>query len=145
MFKLLAMAKTRKISSRKVATRALRLVGDQQLVIEDRERSNLIVLRGPDQRVSLTIEVTEKGPMLRFDGPALEIQTTGPLSLNAETLSLHGRQGLSLSSGGDAEIRATGDLTVSARIQNIRAELGNVNVTANDHVCLVGERVLLHC
>jgi hypothetical protein len=120
-------------------------VGDQQLVIEDRERSNLLVLRGPDQQIRLTIEVTEKGPVLRFDGPALEIQTTGPLSINAEMLSLHGRQGLSLSSGGNGEIRVAGDLNASARIQNIRAELGNVNVTANDHVRLVGERVLLNC
>jgi len=140
MFKLLSMAKTRQSGPGRFATKALR-----QLVVEEREHSNLIFPRGRDQRGSLTIEVTEKGPVLRFDGPALEIQTTGPLSVNAETLSLYGCQGLILSSGGSAEIRVTGDLNASARIQNIRAELGNVNVTANDRVRLVGERVLLNC
>ena len=86
------------------------LVGGQELTIARQETRNLLVLRGPNRRVTLTIEVTEQGPILRFDGPGLAIETTGALSLQAETLSLHGRQGLELSSGGDAVIQVEGDL-----------------------------------
>jgi hypothetical protein len=124
---------------------SLQLVGDQQLVIEDHGDRNRIFFRGPDGRVSLSIEVTANGPILRFDGPGLAIETTGPLAINAETLSLHGRQGLTLSSGGDAGIQIAGSLESSARIQTIRAELGDVCLKANDDVRLIGERVLLNC
>jgi len=32
-----------------------------------------------------------------------------------------------------------------ARVQNIKADLGNVNVTANDDVSINGERVRVNC
>ncbi len=124
---------------------SLALVGGQELTIVDRDSGQLLVLRGSDRRINLTIEVTEKGPVVRLEGPALTIETSGPLSIQAQELALHGREGLRLSSGGDASVSVQGDLDTSARVQNIRAELGNVNVSANDNVRLVGERVLLNC
>ena len=127
------------------AVTSLQLVGNQQLTVEKRERYNLIRIHGAQGKVSLTIEVSETGPVLRFDGVALAIETAGALSVDAETISLHGRQGVTVSSGRNAAIQVSGDLETSARIQNIRAELGNVNVTANDDIRLVGERVLLNC
>jgi len=127
------------------AVTSLQLVGNQQLTIEKCDRHNLIRIHGAQGKVSLTIEVTETGPVLRFDGADVAIETTGALSVDAETISLHGRKGVTLSSGGNAAIQVTGDLETSARIQTIRAELGNVNVTANDNIRLVGERVLLNC
>jgi len=126
-------------------TTSLRLIGDQQLSVEDQGTRNLIHLRGPGGRIALTIEVTATGPVLRFDGPGLAIQTSGPLAIESESLSLHGRRGLTLSSGGDATMRIAGDLEISARVQTIRAELGNVELRANDDVRMIGERVLLNC
>jgi len=123
----------------------MRLVGDQELTVEDEGTRNLICLRSASGRVALTIEVTADGPILRFDGPGLAIQTSGPLAIESESIALHGRRGVSLSSGGDAAIRITGDLEISARMQKIRADLGDVEVRANDDVRLVGERVLLNC
>lgn len=123
----------------------MRLVGDQELTVENEGTRNLICLRSAGGSVALTIEVTADGPILRFDGPALAIQTSGPLVIDSESIALHGRRGVSLSSGGDAAIRITGDLEISARMQKIRADLGDVEVRANDDVRLVGERVLLNC
>jgi hypothetical protein len=40
---------------------------------------------------------------------------------------------------------ADGDLKTEARIQEIRARLGNVNVSANDDVRIDGERVMVNC
>jgi hypothetical protein len=135
----------REVETTESAVTSLQLVGNQQLTVEKCEHHNLIRIYGAQGRVSLTIEVTETGPVLRFDGADVAIETTGALSVDAETISLHGRQGVTVSSGGNAAIQVTGDLETSARIQNIRAELGNVNVTANDNIRLVGERVLLNC
>ncbi len=100
---------------------ALALACGHQLILETgRNDRSLVHLRGP-QGIHLTIEVTEAGPVLRFDGPGLSFHTAGALAISAETVSIHGRQGLSLTAGGD------------------------VQVTANDDVKLNGERVLLNC
>jgi hypothetical protein len=127
------------------AVTSVRLVGEQELTVEDHGTRNLIHLRAAGGRVALTIEVTANGPVLRFDGPALTIQTTGPLTIESESIALHGRRGVSVSSGGDAAIRVAGDLDIAARAQTIRAELGDVEVRANDDVRVIGERVLLNC
>jgi hypothetical protein len=127
------------------AITSLQLVGGQELTVENQGARNLIHLRSAGGRVALTIEVTADGPVLRFDGPGLTIQTTGPLAIESESIALHGRRGVSVSSGGDAAICVAGDLEISARAQRIRADLGNVEVHANDDVRVVGERVLLNC
>jgi hypothetical protein len=100
---------------------------------------------GSDGRVQLSITLTADGPVLRLEGTGLKIQTAGTLALDAEQIALHGRRGVAISSGGDASITVAGDLEARARIHNIVAELGNVNVRANDDVKLNGERVMMNC
>jgi hypothetical protein len=90
------------------------------------------------------VAITADGPVLRFEG-GLALQTDGPLAIDAEQVTLHGRQGVAISSGGDAWIQVEGDLHSNARIQNITADLGNVNVKANDDVKINGERVKVNC
>ncbi len=98
-----------------------------------------------DGHMSLSIRVTPQGPVLRFDGPGLKIETAGELSVEAQRLNLHGRSGVSVTSAGDVHIQTPGDLHSHARIQNITADLGNVNIKANDDVKLNGERVRANC
>ena len=43
------------------------------------------------------------------------------------------------------KLAATGDMQLEARVQDITATQGNVNVKANDDVCLHGERVKVNC
>jgi hypothetical protein len=43
------------------------------------------------------------------------------------------------------KLQASGDLHSEARIQNVTATLGDVNVRANDDVKLSGERVRVNC
>lgn len=99
----------------------LALAGDHHLIVETpRADQSLVHLRGP-RGIHLTIEITGAGPVLRFDGPGLFVHAAGALALSAETVSIQGRQGLELCSGGDIQVRA------------------------NDDVKLNGERVLLNC
>jgi hypothetical protein len=123
----------------------IELAGGHNLALERRKGEDELKIFCRDGRVSLSVVLTDQGPLLRFAGSALAIQATGELSLEAEQLTLRGRSGLSLTSGGDIDLQTPGDLHSKARIQNITGTLGNVNIEANDDVRLDGERVLVNC
>jgi hypothetical protein len=126
-------------------TTRMALVGDQQLVLERRRRDNLLQIIGADGHVTLSLQITPAGAVLRFEGASLMIQADGDLAVSAKRIAIHGREEVRITSGGDATIGVAGDLETTARIQNITAELGNVNVKANDDVKLNGERILVNC
>jgi hypothetical protein len=123
----------------------LELRGEQRLRLERGPDGDLIQLCDARGRLTLSIQVTDSGPVLRFEGQGLRIQAAGELTLEAEELRLHGRASLNLTTGGDLALVADGDLASEARIQEIRARLGNVNIAANDDVRIDGERVMVNC
>lgn len=112
-------------------------LGDHFLHIEPSADGHVLRLVGPGGCQRVEIAITPQGPVLRLHG-GLRLEMTGELSVDAKRVALHGREGLSLSSGVDASIVAAGDL-------NVRADLGDVKVTANDDVCIDGERVRMNC
>jgi uncharacterized protein (DUF2345 family) len=119
----------------------LALAHGQRLAVE---AGHTLRLFGADGGATLTVRITPGGPVLQFSG-GLEIQAEGPLALSGQTLALHGREGVAISTGGDLELHAERDLHSVARIQNITADLGNVNLRANDDVRIDGERVMVNC
>lgn len=133
--------------------RAAAVVDEESVELSRRQR--MIVLRRPDAdvvqflsrqgEITLSVILTEAGPVLQFQGASLALQASGSLSIEAEHLHLHGRGGVSLTTNGDLSVQATGDLTSEARAQKITATLGDVNVSANDDVRLLGERVRMNC
>jgi hypothetical protein len=125
-------------------TTTLDLPGRQRLLVEREPDASVLRIFGSDGRVTLSIEVTESGPVLCFEG-GLEVRASGALDFAAQRVAIRGREGVRIESGGDAHIRAEGDLHSEARVQNVRARLGNVNVKANDDVKLRGERIRLNC
>ena len=128
-----------------IETQTVELVADQRLLIEYYHHSNLLNIVGADGQVSLSIHVTEDGPVMRIRGNTLTIQTEGNLSIDAKKVSIHSREGTSLTTGGNFEIQAVGDIHSKARIQTITADLGNVDIKANDDVKMEGERIRLNC
>ena len=128
----------------KSETYSLDLAGEQQLVIQNDVGVSVLRILDPGGRVTLSIEVTERGPVLCFESD-LEVRAAGALDFEAQRVAIRGREGVCIESGADARIVAAGDLHSVARIQNVRARLGNVNLKANDDVKLRGERILLNC
>lgn len=122
----------------------LELVAGQQLVVERAGEADLVTLVAGSGQIVFSVHVTESGPVLRFDR-GLAIEARGTLELAGRRVAIRGEDGVSIESGADAAIEVAGDLTSNARIQNIRARLGNVNLKANDDVKVVGERILLNC
>ncbi len=130
---------------KEAAPRTLALAGQQQLQIVTANGHSHLHLVGSDGKARLHIEVTPDGPVLHLEGAGLKVEVHGDLSLTADRLALVGRRELSLRSGGDLVMHAQQDIHSEARIQNIKADLGNVNVKANDDVRLNGERVMVNC
>ena len=126
-------------------TEALELIGEHRLLVERTPTENTLRLLSRDGQLSLTISITGDGPVLRFEGPCLRLESTGELTVDAQRLALHGREGVAISSGADASICVAGDLKTEARIQNITARRGNVNLKANDDVRMRAERIRLNC
>jgi len=121
------------------------LTGRHRLLVERDPGGDIVRFLNPSGTVTLSVSLTENGAVLRFEGASLVLQAAGNLAIEAEQLRLHGRTGVSLSTGGDLSLQATGDLHSEARIQNVTATLGDVNVRANDDVKLSGERVRVNC
>ncbi|MCK6588391.1 MAG: hypothetical protein HUU21_36070 [Polyangiaceae bacterium] len=123
----------------------LKLIGDHALEVRRGPESSVLRIVAPDGKLGISIAITREGMKLSLEGANVELSTSGSLAIRADELSLHGERGISMTTSGDAAIRAAGDLRSEARIQTIEAKLGNVNVKANDDVCLDGERVRLNC
>lgn len=121
------------------------LPGEQTLLIEESPSEALLQFVGKNGLISLTVVVTEAGPILQFSGGDVCIRTDHNLRLEAEELSLHGRKKLTLSSEGDMAVTIAEDLATTARQQHHRAELGNLSLYANDDVVLDGERIMMNC
>lgn len=126
-------------------TEALELIGQQTLVIERKPNENTLKLLSPDGQLRLTINITADGPVLRFEGPSLTVESTGDLAVGARRVAIHGREEVAITSGGNASISVAGELHSEANAQSLTARLGCVQVKANDHVQLLGEEVLLNC
>lgn len=112
-------------------------LGDHFLHIEPAADGHHLRLIGPAGAQSLEIIVTAQGPVLRL-GSGLRIELAGVLSVDAERVALHGRNGVALTSGAEVTVDATTHLIA-------RTELGDVKIKANDDLRLDGERILMNC
>jgi len=119
------------------------LPGGQRLSIRTEGDESIIQIESSGATV-LNIRVTAGGAELLFED-GLRIRAEGGLSLDGDRVAIRAREELRLESGGEAFIKAEGDLYTEARVQNIKATLGNVNIKANDDVKLRAERILLNC
>jgi hypothetical protein len=121
------------------------LTGQQRLVVQRSPAGDLVQFFSRDGVVALSVSLTEKGPVLRFEGASLVLQAAGKLAIEADELELRGRSGVTLSTDGDLALQAAGDLHSEARIQTVTATRGDVKLRANDDVTLVGERIRMNC
>lgn len=123
-----------------------------EILVIDRHHGELRLLQR-DQTVALSISITDQGLVLNLNALQLNIHALEQLNLSAAKVNIEATERLSLKTAGDfvhtvgndSHTDIAGDNYHTARVQNIRAELGNVNVKANDDVRLNGERVKLNC
>jgi len=122
--------------------RSLALGGEHTLTVD--AHAGLLHIKRADGVPTLTIRITEGGPVLSFHD-SLQIQAAGIVGIEGQTVAIRGREGVQIESGGNTSIVAKGDFSSVADAQSIRARLGDVEVKANDDVRLRGERIKLNC
>lgn len=119
------------------------LAHGHSLVVEGGQERNVLQLVDSGGVAHLEISIGPEGIRLSVRGAGLSIATTGSLAIEADRLSLHGKNGISLTTDGDARVEAAGRLESSGRSQHIRASRGDVHIQANDDVQIDGERIRL--
>jgi len=125
--------------------KSIELPANQRLFIENSQETSELTIVDADGRVNLSVTITPEGPVLHLTGGSLMLHTDGDLGINAKQIDLHGREGVSLSTDGDLNVHAQGEVAIAAKKQSITAELGNVDIKANDDVQLDGERIKMNC
>jgi phage gp45-like len=116
---------------------SISLAGDRRLVLRREAGGDALTLLERDGRVAVTVTITGEAVTLHLGGARVEIEVEKSLAIAAQSISLHGREGVS--------ITTEGALATTARSQSITSTHGNVEVDANDDVKLNGERILLNC
>lgn len=116
---------------------SISLTGDRRLVLRRADGGEAITLLEPNGKVAVTVTITAEGITLSLGGASVEIEVEKSLAIAAQSIALHGREGVSIST--------EGTLATTGRRQSITSTHGNVEVEANDDVKLNGERVLLNC
>lgn len=115
----------------------LEVAGERKIVLRRGDGEDALVLLERDGRMTLNISITEQGVTLSIGGAALELALERELTISAESISLHGRKGMSLAT--------EGKLDSIARSVRVETTHGNIELEANDDVKLDGERILLNC
>jgi hypothetical protein len=71
----------------------IELAGRHQVVIHRGEGVDTVELLGRDGKLVFAIEVGERGPVLRFEGPGLTLRAAGELAIEAQDISLRAEAG----------------------------------------------------
>lgn len=122
------------------------------ILIIDKELGELRLL-GKNQTVQLVISVNEDALVLNINALVLNINASDELNFSGKKINIDAVEQLSIKSGGnfvqqidkDSLTEVGGINKMIAQIQKITANLGNVELKANDDVRLNGERVKLNC
>jgi hypothetical protein len=87
-----------------------------------------ILLRSAAGRLELRIRMTDEGPVLSLQGVRLEIEAADRVAVNCREFAVHARDGMTLSSEGDVQVRSDADIAMrSAGSTFIDADYVNLN------------------
>ncbi len=106
---------------------------------------SLLEVLDPTGQLTLSVRISEEGPVIHISGAQLKVEATEKLSLHSNNIDIHAGELLSIRSEGRIEEEAaTGKLSM-AEEHEVRARLGDIKLKANDDIKLNGERVKLNC
>lgn len=82
----------------------LQLDSGRQIIVSSADEDELIRIVEPQGEISLTIRMTEAGPVFSVKGARLEIKSTETLSLEAKKIKIHAREETAIDSDGEMKI-----------------------------------------
>ena len=121
-------------------------------IIVDKKNNEVFILTGTNE-IQLCIQSTKDGLIVNLNADKLQIQATEEINFRSKKISMEATEQIKIKSQGnlisevakDALTEIGGINKSIAKIQKITANLGNVEIKANDYVKLDGESVLLNC
>jgi hypothetical protein len=134
-------------------TQGVELLGGQRLTIVRAgargagapETADVLHLVGPDGNTTLKVYIGPEGTKIELGAASLAVRVAGDLAIDAGRISLHGREGFSISTGGDLTVRSDANIFTRAVEQKFVATRGDVTLYANDDVKIDGERIRMNC
>lgn len=113
---------------------------------------NMLEIESPEGNIELRVKITPEGPVLSFNSTKISMNSDADVSLQCKKFHLKTSEETKIESGGDLRQQVAGNLDVHVRddihtkAQQIvnEAELGGIEMKANDDVILNGLRVLMN-
>ena len=110
-------------------------------------------LKNDSGDIYLNIDMTSHGPQVTIKAGILSITSNQEMHIESNLVKIRAKEKLILESEGDFVETIKGNKNVNiegisnnkALIQNLIANLGNVNIKANDDLRLDGEKILINC
>ena len=117
------------------------------------ETNGEIKLHNSKNELQLVINISDKGLIINANVAELNLTAIEQLNLSSKKINIQASEQLNMKAVGNLVIEAGKDCLIEvagtnkniARVQQLTAKLGNVEIKANDDVKLDGESVKLNC
>jgi hypothetical protein len=101
--------------------RLVQLESGRQVVIQSEGMEEVVRIVEPEGNISLTVRMTDKGPVVTLTGAHLEISSTESITLDSRNIVLNSRENTLLKSEGGLRIDAEGEVDIHSE-DDIRVE-----------------------
>lgn len=86
--------------------------GREVRVTRDAGSGESLEVRGPGGEVELRVRLTDDGPVLRLEGPRIELSATDLLKLECRRFELDATEDVAIRSGGELTLDSVDDLRI---------------------------------
>lgn len=134
------------------AVQTLTLASGRTFRIKGGHESDMVSVEGSTGEIILNIEISESGPILRFNSAIIEVRATHDVNVECENFNLKAKSKISMSSegdylqqvGGNASVTVDGKKTIAANEMMLRSS-SRLDLHAQGDLDASGERILLNC
>lgn len=104
------------------------LPSGRQMIVRTAPQSEVLELRSPKGDVELSIELTERGPLVRLRGGQLVLDSDESIKIQCRSLEIATREDLAIQSGADLALRSGREIRMkSAKQTFIDGDYVNLN------------------
>jgi len=82
----------------------IHLNSGRQIVVHSDETEELIQIVEPEGEISMTLRMTDTGPVFTFRGAQLKLESTETITLEAKKIKIHAQEKAVIDSEGEVEI-----------------------------------------
>lgn len=92
----------------------MQLDSGRQIIVDASEKEELIQIVEPKGEISMTIRMTENGPVITVRGAHLELKSAETITLEAKKIEMRAEQETVLTSKGSIDIKSTKKMDIGS-------------------------------